>query len=794
LAVYQHDTSRELDPQLHTHAVAANLTYDGTEGRWKALQASEIYDCRAYLTEVYRNALARQVRRLGYEIVDRRDSRGRDQGFEIRGISEKLLVDFSQRSAQRNRAIAEFVQQAGRQPSDNEVAILVRESRADKQVEIATEEVRRRQRARLTRENERKLAQLREAALARPETQEREQRSAAACLNYAQQHIFERVSVARVDEVLAEALRYGRGRVGLGELKGHLALQESAGTVLRAGREVATRESLDREQEMVERLNRGLGRFERLGQGDFVVSDRLRPEQKNVIQFLLDSRDLAVNLRGAAGTGKTATLQELHRGLREAGRRVIAVAPTMSAVEELQKVAFASAMSLEKLLQDQKAHRELWGSVVIVDEAGMVSGNQMSQLLGLAERLSARIVFSGDTRQIQSVEACDALRVLEKESRLKSCSLIQVQRQTAVQYREAVQELRRSPELGFHKLEQIGAIREVAWRDKAMEVQQAYTKALAQLNGHGQERSVLVVCATHEEIGIVTAAIRKQRIQDGALGQSIPLERNVPLNWTTAQKGDSRNFHEGQVLEFHRAVKGAAKNETLEVVGIRANKIVARNAKGEEREFTSKQSRCFDVYERRDIEIAPNDRLLLTANRREAGFRATNGELVTVSEVDDQGRIQLQDGRVLPEAYRHFSHGYAVTAHRSQGKSVDAVVISGDAMKKELFYVAASRNRESVTVVTSDRELLRESVARSGARQSASELARKVQRPAFQRGELRGLSAARRLARDAAIQCERMEHRVVRTRELDHELTRKVPAREYQTERRLERGGYDIGR
>ncbi|PYT24342.1 MAG: hypothetical protein DMG57_29080 [Acidobacteria bacterium] len=59
LAVYQHDTSRELDPQLHTHAVAANLTYDGTEDRWKALQASEIYERRAYLTEVYRNALAR---------------------------------------------------------------------------------------------------------------------------------------------------------------------------------------------------------------------------------------------------------------------------------------------------------------------------------------------------------------------------------------------------------------------------------------------------------------------------------------------------------------------------------------------------------------------------------------------------------------------------------------------------------------------------------------------------------------------------------------------------------------
>jgi conjugative relaxase-like TrwC/TraI family protein len=35
VAAYTHDTSRELDPQLHTHAVAANLTYDGTEARWK---------------------------------------------------------------------------------------------------------------------------------------------------------------------------------------------------------------------------------------------------------------------------------------------------------------------------------------------------------------------------------------------------------------------------------------------------------------------------------------------------------------------------------------------------------------------------------------------------------------------------------------------------------------------------------------------------------------------------------------------------------------------------------------
>ena len=59
----------------------------------------------SYLTEVYRNALAREVRGLGYEIESRRDSKGRDHGLEIRGVSIELLERYSVRSAQRDAAI-----------------------------------------------------------------------------------------------------------------------------------------------------------------------------------------------------------------------------------------------------------------------------------------------------------------------------------------------------------------------------------------------------------------------------------------------------------------------------------------------------------------------------------------------------------------------------------------------------------------------------------------------------------------------------------------------------------------
>ena len=732
LSVYHHDTSRELDPQLHTHAVAANLTYDGAEGRWKALQASDIYEQRAYLTEVYRNALAREVQCLGYEIEDRRSAKGKNLGFEIKGVSDELLEKYSQRSEQRDRAIAEFVESKGRQPSDNEIAVLVRESRPDKLVEISTAEVHSRQTARLTPEESLTLEQIREAVRERSETQRLEPESAVPSLDYAKQHVFERVSVALDHALLTEALRHGR--IDLADLKGEFSLEESNGRILQAGREVATRESLDRERDMIERINRGIGQFERLGgQHEFADSAHLRPEQKQAIEFVLNSDDLAVNIRGAAGTGKTATLQELQRGLEESGRQVLAVAPTMSAVEELQKVGFSDAITVERLLQDQHAQAELFGKALIVDEAGMVSGRQMSELLKLAEQQSVRIIFSGDTKQIRSVEASDALRVLERESHLKSASLSEVQRQTDHGYRDAIQELRRDPDRGFDKLEQIGAVREVPWSERSQEVQQAYSEAQAQINAKGQPTTVLVVAPTHEEISHITEAIRAERTRRGELGQSTQQQHHVPLNWTTAEKSDVRNYAEGRVLEFHRAIKGVARHESLEVIGVENGKVVTRDARGEEREFTAKYAKCFEVYERRSIEIAPNDKLLLMANRRESGFRATNGELVTVSRIDEQGRIHLQDGRALPENYKQFAHGYAVTAHRSQGKSVDAVVISADGMRKELFYVAASRGRERITVVTSDRDLLRESVARSVARQSASELSRKAEGPSLER-------------------------------------------------------------
>ena len=88
--------------------------------------------------------------------------------------------------------------------------------------------------------------------------------------------------------------------------------------------------------------------------------------------------------------------------------------------------------------------------------------------------------------------------------------------------------------------------------------------------------------------------------------------------------------------------------------------------------------------------------------------------------------VLLADGRVIPADYRTFTHGYAVTSHAAQGKTVDEVLVvassrSLPAINQEQFYVSISRGRERCQIFTDDAELFRSHVTHSSARLAAVE-------------------------------------------------------------------------
>jgi hypothetical protein len=165
------------------------------------------------------------------------------------------------RSARRDAAIERFTVDHGRKPTNNEVAVLVRESRADKLAEISTEKLRKQQQARLLPEESHALNHLHEESVDRTGEISIEPTQASESLQRTKEHLFERSSVVREHELMTEALRHGRGKIDRLQLRGALELEQLQGSLIRAGNNLATRESLEREQRMIAAVDSGIGRY-----------------------------------------------------------------------------------------------------------------------------------------------------------------------------------------------------------------------------------------------------------------------------------------------------------------------------------------------------------------------------------------------------------------------------------------------------------------------------------------------------------------------------------------------------
>ena len=102
VATFRHDTSRNLDPQLHTHSVLANMV-QGEDGKWRTMANEGLYERQKLIGALYRNELAAGLTRLGYDI----EKTHADGRFEIAGVSREAIRAFSTRRAEIEAAMAE---------------------------------------------------------------------------------------------------------------------------------------------------------------------------------------------------------------------------------------------------------------------------------------------------------------------------------------------------------------------------------------------------------------------------------------------------------------------------------------------------------------------------------------------------------------------------------------------------------------------------------------------------------------------------------------------------------------
>ena len=727
-ALFTHDTSRALDPHLHTHCIVFNATFDAVENRWKALQNYELLRARKFAENAYYHELSRELRTFGYRVRNR--ARG---DFEIEGVSEELCERFSKRHTQIDEALAKLLADKPELTGGNFQDLreqLATTERSRKQKTLSRDELRRLWEAQLNGTEQIALRQLTNS----PGKDVKEEMcvTVSEAVQWAEEHLFDRNSVVLECQLWQEALGRARGEsFSVSELMDFTARRGYIRDKARPG-EVTLREVLLREWEIVQTAKEGIGDCLPLVANPRPASPQLDNEQRKALEALLRSTNGVSVFRGGAGTGKSFVLRELVEQLRQSGRDVVVLAPQRQQVAEMVKAGFPSPTTVANfLIKSELAD----SAVVVVDEAGQIGGRQMLELVRLIHDRHGRLVLSGDTRQHGAVEASDALLAIERHAGVRPVELHKIRRQDPALgrddderkrirlYRKAV-ESAAAGKLGdsFERLDKMGAIVACGIGEQADKLADEFLR-LAEQNA-----SAVVVSQTWGEVHRVNSRVREALKGKGLLGAADSavqvLER---IDLTNAQKRDERFYPTDAVIVFNQKVRDSEPGAKGKLAGILKSSVLVEVGG----KFVTVSNRLLDritVCQARELSVANGDRLHLKANRKLAsGGRVTNGEIVTVKSVHADGGVELTDGRVLDKSFREFLPGYAVTSYGSQGKTVDYVLFSDSTVKPatsaQQWYVTISRGRRGIRIFTPDKQQLRENVARCGHRPLAMEFA-----------------------------------------------------------------------
>ena len=718
---FRHDTSRELDPHLHTHCVVLNATFDPVEQHWKALQVEGMYRAQKYVENVYYHELARGLRGIGYATENTKN------GFEVRGVPKEVIVRFSKRHQQIDAEAAKCVEEgrvAGNLKDVREQ--IARDARKRKIKGATADQLRPYWMQQLSDDERSTLA----GAGGLPRTPG-QRIDAAEAVAWADEHLFERRSVVNDHELMSAALAHACGHEF--EVAALRDAVERRGYTREAGsRKLTSPEVLRCELQVVLAAHDGRRKHLPLTR-DYRPSETLSVEQRGAAATILGSRDFITLFRGGAGTGKSFTLKEVERGLVAAGHSVVVLAPQRQQVNDLRSDGLP-AETLSHFLQAKQLPR---GAVVMVDEAGQIGARQLRNLIGIVQANAGRLILSGDTRQHGAVAASDALRAIEKHACLKPAEIRTIRRQdpsraeSAVErafirgYRAAVKAAATGDiSSSFDRLDRLGCIREL---DAANRHQALAAEYLAAID---RKERALVVAQTREEARVVNESIRARLAAAGRLAAGTPVTTYQMLDLSEAQKRDRRFIEAGRHVHFLQRYGRFAKGDVVEIAGTTERGIVL--IKGGRRSTMSfRYANRIAMVAVSEMEIAAGDRLQLKFNgRSREGVPLNNGEIVTVRRLNRNGSIVVDgdDGvrKTLEPSQRMFVRGYAVTSYGSQGKTVDTVILSDAsnraATNANQWYVTISRGRKRVVIFTPDKAALCANIERAGDRELALDL------------------------------------------------------------------------
>ena len=695
IGLFQHDTNRNQEPNLHFHAVVANVT-QGPDGQWRALKNDRLWSLNTLLNSMTMARFRIAVEKLGYQP----GVTGKHGNFEAAGISRAQIMAFSTRRQEILDAVAKIgistpkaLGVAALNTRSAKPPVVDREALAaswrdaasaiglDFQSHIAAAKHRAASANKPSPGTlsliERGLGLLKDfAARVRGDPadplipdhilkKDAPTIAAAQAVASAVRHLGQREAAFPRDTLLKTALDFGLPTT-IGHVEKRVAALVRDGTLVKGKGAhkgwLATIGATDIEARILSHVEAGRG----------AVSPVLEPKtagtrvqavaalnhglvlnegQEAAGRLMLSSHNRTVAVQGVAGAGKSSLLKPAAEILREEGKSVIGLAVQNTLVQMLERDTGISSMTLARFLGQYRklldapgnaallaeARAALKDHVLILDEASMLSNIDKEKLVRLANMAEVdRLALIGDRKQLGAVDAGKPFDLVQKAGIEQAVMTVNLRaRDEGLRRAQGAAQAGRVGEafahLRPHIIEAVG--------DSALVAAEQW------LSLPPAERECTAIYASGRVLrSAVNAAVQTGRKANGELGgNGLAVDALMRVNATREELRYVAAYQPGMILDMRgpgRIQKLAKGQYRVVVVDPLRKEVRLADAKGRERLLrpgalrSASSEERLALFESKALELYEGDRIRWTQNDHARGF--FNADQATIIGIDEK--------------------------------------------------------------------------------------------------------------------------------------------------------------
>ncbi|MEO5343799.1 MAG: relaxase domain-containing protein [Gammaproteobacteria bacterium SHHR-1] len=552
-AQFAHDTSRAEDPQLHTHVLIANLTVD-EDGATRSLESRHLYRWQMAAGARYQAALARALEQQGFVVEP--DGQG---SFSLAGIPQAACDHFSKRASEIEAALAER-------------GIGSSASKAGEVFKLTTRSSKRQL------DKEAFYAQWQKEAfeMGVELTLGRQDQIHASFLKEAQamlpqlllETLTERDSTFRLQDLYRAAYQQALEK-GLAPLDADLCVEQLLesedcvvlDTTAQGDRIYTSQRQIEIERDWLS-LAKALHADHSHRLNDRVIVQAIRVKELEASQKqgrpvqLSEEQKQAVHAacqtgldiqQGSAGAGKSFSAECIRLAYQAQGYEVIGACIAKLQAENLEKEAGVRSFTLAKLLHDlEEGKRRLSGkSVIIIDEAGLLGVRDQHRLFQYAQQASAKIVLTGEDKQLDAIQHAGGLRYLSRADQIGTARIETIQRQREAWHRQAVTDLREGmAHNAVAAYQQRGLLH---FAEGSQAAKEAMVAAWYRYHQQNPQKDGMLIAARWKDVKSISQKVRNILKQEGRVGSE-----DIGIACGVAGKKIPFEFSTGDRIKFCR--------------------------------------------------------------------------------------------------------------------------------------------------------------------------------------------------------------------------------------------------